>query len=94
MSGSVSVIILKKQKTERYKAYLWWGAADISWRGDNFRKLSVPGQPHLGYETAAEAEAHVRKMFKTKRDLDATVGYQKGSPLREEECEDAVGVIL
>jgi hypothetical protein len=50
-----------------YKAMIWGQSSShlMDWRGCNFRRRSLPGQPHRGFETVAEAEGFARRVLGT-----------------------------
>ena len=73
-----------------YKAIVWGHHDDnnMSWRGDNFRKATIPGQPHRGFATNEEARAFGLQAFATKLEMLSFASYTNGSALPECGVED------
>lgn len=58
-------LVVMKNDNGRWKAYVW-GQPDnhiSDWRGTNYRRMAIPGQPQRGYDTEEQATAFVQDRF-------------------------------
>lgn len=79
-------VISERLPSLNYKAYFWGQHSDnlSSWRGCNYRKICIPGQPTRGYTSLAECEEFILKQFPSEEDAEqASPPLKNGSHLRE-----------
>lgn len=80
-------LALAKTPKGRWKAYILGQTDDhiMDWRGCNFRRATIEGQPHRGYATREEAYKFLQEKFKDNVDVGIYAGKAGDGTFMSEE---------